>query len=153
VTRSKRVLAEAIEIAERSGVATEIYHLKAAGPENWPKMATVIERSRRRATAAIDIGADMYPYDGSGTGLAACLPPWASADGKRYENLRDPEMREKILAEMRNPQGHWENLGARSGPEKVLLAEFQKAGAQEVSRAVPRRRRRRDWAGLARGRS
>jgi dihydroorotase/N-acyl-D-amino-acid deacylase len=35
-------------------------------------------------------------------------------------------MRKKILAEMRNPQGSWENLGARSGPEKVLLAEFSK---------------------------
>lgn len=119
-------LAEAIEIAERSGVATEIYHLKAAGPENWPKMATVIERITEARERGLDIGADMYPYDGSGTGLAACLPPWASADGKRYENLRDPEMREKILAEMRNPQDHWENLGARSGPEKVLLAEFSK---------------------------
>jgi N-acyl-D-aspartate/D-glutamate deacylase len=119
-------LAEAIEIAERSGVSTEIYHLKAAGPENWPKMATVIEQITEARDCGLDIGADMYPYDGSGTGLAACLPPWASADGKRYENLRDPEMREKILAEMRNPQGSWENLGARSGPEKVLLAEFGK---------------------------
>ena len=106
--------------------STEIYHLKAAGPENWPKMATVIERITAARDRGVDIGADMYPYDGSGTGLAACLPPWASADGKRYENLRDPEMREKILAEMRNPQDHWENLGARSGPEKVLLAEFSK---------------------------
>jgi N-acyl-D-aspartate/D-glutamate deacylase len=119
-------LAEAIEIAERSGVATEIYHLKAAGHENWDKMPTVIERITEARDRGLDIGADMYPYDGSGTGLAACLPPWASADGKRYENLRDPEMREKILAEMRNPQGNWENLGARSGPEKVLLAEFSK---------------------------
>jgi N-acyl-D-aspartate/D-glutamate deacylase len=119
-------LAEAIEIAERSGVATEIYHLKAAGPENWPKMTTVIERINEARERGLDIGADMYPYDGSGTGLAACLPPWASADGKRYENLRDPEMRAKILAEMRNPQGSWENLGARSGPGKVLLAEFSK---------------------------
>jgi N-acyl-D-amino-acid deacylase len=119
-------LDEAIDIAERSGVATEIYHLKAAGPDNWHKMSTVIERITAARDCGLDIGADMYPYDGSGTGLAACLPPWASADGKRYENLRDPEMREKILAEMRNPQGSWENLGARSGPSKVLLAEFSK---------------------------
>jgi N-acyl-D-aspartate/D-glutamate deacylase len=119
-------LAEAIEIAERSGVATEIYHLKAAGPENWSKMATVIERITEARARGLDIGADMYPYDGSGTGLAACLPPWASADGKRFENLRDPEMRAKIIEEMKNPQGSWENLGARSGPGKVLLAEFSK---------------------------
>lgn len=119
-------LDEALEIAERAGVSTEIYHLKAAGRDNWPKMKTVIERITEARNRGIDIGADMYPYDGSGTGLAACLPPWASADGKRYENLRDPEMRVKILEEMRNPKDSWENLGARSGPENVLLAEFEK---------------------------
>lgn len=119
-------LDEAIDIAERSGVATEIYHLKAAGPDNWPKMSTVIERITAARNRGLDIGADMYPYDGSGTGLAACLPPWASAEGKRYENLKDPEMRAKIIEEMRNPTGSWENLGARSGPDHVLLAEFSK---------------------------
>ncbi|HEV2129387.1 MAG TPA: D-aminoacylase [Thermomicrobiales bacterium] len=119
-------LAEAIEIAERSGVSTEIYHLKAAGRDNWPKMTTVIERINEARARGIDIGADMYPYDGSGTGLAACLPPWASAEGKRYENLKDPVMRAKIIEEMRNPSGSWENLGARSGPDHVLLAEFRK---------------------------
>ena len=41
-------LAETIEIAERSGVATEIYHLKAAGRDNWPMMDVVIDRDQRR---------------------------------------------------------------------------------------------------------
>ncbi len=118
-------LDEAIAIAERSGVATEIYHLKAAGRPNWPKMPEVIARIDAARASGLDIGADMYPYDGSGTGLAACLPPWASADGKRHENLKDPEMRARILAEMREPSEHWENLGARSGPENVILAGFE----------------------------
>jgi N-acyl-D-amino-acid deacylase len=119
-------LAEALEIAKRSGVSTEIYHLKAAGRANWSKMTTVIERISAARAGGLDIGADMYPYDGSGTGLAACLPPWASADGQRYENLKDPEMRSKIVEEMRNPTEKWESLGARSGPDHVLLAEFSK---------------------------
>ncbi|HEV2066410.1 MAG TPA: amidohydrolase family protein, partial [Thermomicrobiales bacterium] len=117
-------LAEAIEIAERSGVITEIYHLKAAGQPNWPKMATVIERINEARAQGIDIGADMYPYDGSGTGLEACLPPWADEGGKLHDNIRNPEMRARILEEMRNPTTHWENLGARSGPENVILAQF-----------------------------
>jgi N-acyl-D-aspartate/D-glutamate deacylase len=119
-------LAETIEIAERTGVITEIYHLKVAGTDNWPKMPTVIERINDARARGIDITADMYPYDGSGTGLAACLPPWSSADGKRQENLRDPEMRAKILAEMKDPQTKWENLGARCGPSNVILAQFNK---------------------------
>ena len=35
---------EAIDIAARSGVSTEIYHLKAIGPRNWGKMAQAIAR-------------------------------------------------------------------------------------------------------------
>jgi len=116
--------AETLDIAERTGVATEIYHLKAAGVPNWPKMAGIIERINEARARGIDISADMYPYDGSGTGLSACLPPWAEADGKLYANLRDPEMRAKILEEMRHPTTHWENLGARSGPENVILADI-----------------------------
>jgi len=34
-------------------------------------------------------------------------------------------MRERILAEMRNPSGDWETLGHENGPEAVLLAQFQ----------------------------
>jgi len=129
-------LAEAIEIAERSGVITEIYHLKAAGRPNWPKMATVIERISEARAQGIDIGADMYPYDGSGTGLEACLPPWADEGGKLHDNIRNPEMRARILEEMRNPTTHWENLGARSGPENVILAQF---GNHENARFQGRR--------------
>jgi dihydroorotase/N-acyl-D-amino-acid deacylase len=120
-------LEEAIAIGDRAGVATEIYHLKAAGRPNWPKMTEVIARIDAARARGLDIGADMYPYDGSGTGLAACLPPWASAEGKRYANLKDPAMRARILAEMRDPTEHWENLGARSGPENVILSGFEHA--------------------------
>lgn len=117
-------LAETIEIAERTGVITEIYHLKAAGRENWHKMPVVIERINEARARGLDIAADMYPYDGSGTGLAACLPPWADEDGKRQENIKNPQMRAKILAEMKHQTSKWENLGERCGPENVILAEF-----------------------------
>lgn len=117
-------LDEQLEIAEATGVITEIYHLKAAGQKNWPKMPEVIDRINGARARGIDIAADMYPYPGAGTGLAACTPPWASADGKLQENLRDPEMYAKILEEMRHPTGFWENLGEQSTPEGVILAQF-----------------------------
>ncbi len=117
-------LAETIDIAERSGVATEIYHLKAAGQDNWPKMDTVIERISEARARGLDITADMYPYDGAGTGLEACLPPWADEGGLIQEHIRNPEMRARILAEMMNPSGDWESLGDANGPEAVLLAQF-----------------------------
>ena len=69
--------------------------------------------------------ADMYPYIAGGTGLASAFPNWAAADGKLIENLRDPEMNEKIRMEMLEPTGGWEPLATLSGPEGVLIAELQ----------------------------
>ena len=117
--------AETLEIAEQTGVATEIYHLKVMGKENWPKMAQIVRQITEARNAGIDIAADMYPYDGGGTGLSSCLPPWTAADGKLFQNIVDPELRPVILAEMTNPDADWENLGLKSGPENVIVADLR----------------------------
>jgi len=113
---------EAIEIARLTGVATEIYHLKAAGRSNWGKMPAAIARIDAARAEGLDVTADMYPYVAAGTGLASCLPPWAEADGRLFDRLRDPAERERIAAEMRRPTGDWENLAANAGPDGVILA-------------------------------
>ncbi|MFN8592496.1 MAG: D-aminoacylase [Thermomicrobiales bacterium] len=119
-------LEEAITIAARTGVATEIYHLKAAGALNWDKMPQVIARIEDARDAGIDITANMYPYTAAGTGLVSCLPPWAEADGKLWDNLRDPETRARIRQAMLAPAADWENLGASAGPDGVILAGLQR---------------------------
>ena len=124
-------LAETLEIAEKTGVATEVYHLKVMGQENWPKMTEVISRIDAARARGIDIAADMYPYNGGGTGIAVCLPPWAQEDGKLFDNLRDPEMRAKILEEMRNPTSDWEDLGRKSGPENVIVTTLNEEQNKE----------------------
>jgi dihydroorotase/N-acyl-D-amino-acid deacylase len=117
---------EAIEIARRSGVATEIYHLKAAGQSNWPKMQIAIDTINRAREEGIDIAADMYPYDAGGTGMLTMLPPWAEEGGQVFERLRNPEERAKITAEMRAAADldsvTWANFGNVAGPENVLVA-------------------------------
>jgi dihydroorotase/N-acyl-D-amino-acid deacylase len=118
-------LAETLEIAEKTGVATEIYHLKVMGKDNWSKMAGVIRQITAARAAGLDVAADMYTYDGGGTGLTACMPPWTAADGKLYDNIIDPELRPKILAEMQSEDVEWENLGLKSGPENVILADLR----------------------------
>lgn len=119
----ERGFAETLRIAVESGVSTEIYHLKAIGPANWPKMQQLIADINAARARGIDITADMYPYEGAGTGLAACLPPWCQADGKRQENLTNPETRARIIADMLSNDGTWENFGGMIGPENVLLAQ------------------------------
>ena len=117
---------EAIEIGRRSGVSVEIYHLKAAGKDNWHKMPRVIELVNEARAEGLDVTVDMYPYVASGTGLSSCLPPWAAAEGKLFENLADPEMRAKIRAEVLNPAGDWEAMAHEAGPEGVLPVGFER---------------------------
>ncbi|MGI9253014.1 MAG: N-acyl-D-amino-acid deacylase family protein, partial [Thermomicrobiales bacterium] len=121
-TRILEALDETIEIARRTGVATEVYHLKAAGRGNWHLMPDVIARIEAARAEGIDITADMYPYEAAGTGLATVLPTWAEADGKLWDNLADPEIRARIKQDIINPAPGFENLGAVEGATNVVLA-------------------------------
>lgn len=122
---------EALTIGKEANLPVQIYHLKAAGKRNWPKMAQVIERINSARAAGQDITADMYTYPAAGTGLTSVLPPWAAAGGKLYENLRDPEMRAKIKAEALNPSGGWEAMADLCGPEGVMPIGFTKPEHQQ----------------------
>ena len=117
---------EALRIGREGRVPVEIYHLKAAGKRNWSKAPLAIAKIDSARAAGQDIGADMYAYVAGGTGLAACLPPWASADGKLLENLRNPATRAKIKAEVLTERTTWENLCQLSTPEGVMVVEFKK---------------------------
>jgi N-acyl-D-amino-acid deacylase len=117
---------EAMRIGREGGVPVEIYHLKAGGRRNWPKAQQAIDKINAARAAGQDVSADMYPYVAGGTGLTACLPPWASADGKLLDNLRDPVMREKIKAEVLKDRNGWENLCQLATPEGVLVLGLNK---------------------------
>jgi N-acyl-D-amino-acid deacylase len=112
---------EAIRIGREGGVPVEIYHLKVAGQRNWPKTGDLIARIQAARDAGQDVQANMYPYVAGGTGLNACLPPWADEDGRFLENLRDAETRARIRAEVLDPRTEWENLCALATPEGVLV--------------------------------
>lgn len=93
-------LAETIELGRQSNAPVEIYHLKASGERNWPKMADAIGMIDDARADGVDITADMYPYVASGTGLNVLVPNWASEGGRLYENLRDPATRARIYDDM-----------------------------------------------------
>jgi dihydroorotase/N-acyl-D-amino-acid deacylase len=119
-------LAATIDLGRQTGCAIELYHLKAAGKRNWHKMPQALAMIDAARAEGIDVTADMYPYIAGGTGLASALPPWAAADGKLLERLRDPQTREQIRHELLEPTGQWEPLATLAGPEGVLLAMLQK---------------------------
>ncbi|MEP7087963.1 MAG: amidohydrolase family protein, partial [Gemmatimonadota bacterium] len=118
---------EAIRIGQKGHVPVEIYHLKAAGKRNWGKASQAIAKIDSARAAGQDVQANMYPYTAGGTGLAACLPPSASADGKLFENLADSAKRAKIRNDIAHPTSYAESLCELATPEGVLLTAFTNA--------------------------
>ena len=117
---------EAITIGTKGGVPVEIYHLKAAGTNNWAKGPLAIAKIDSARLAGVDIQANMYPYVAGGTGLSACTPPWASENGKLLDNLQNPEMRAKVKSEMLSTHTEWENLCQLGSPKGVLILGITK---------------------------
>ncbi len=62
----------------------------------------MIEKAR---ASGIRISANMYTYTAGATGLDAAMPPWVQDGGLEtwIARLKDPAVRAKVIAEMRNP--------------------------------------------------
>ena len=112
---------EAFKIGIQADVPIEIYHLKAGGRRNWHKAAEAVAKIDSARASGVDVQANMYPYTAGGTGLDACFPPWASADGLLYENLADPEVRMRIRSEMEVQTEPWEPFCSLATPEGTML--------------------------------
>jgi N-acyl-D-amino-acid deacylase len=118
---------ETIDIAKASGAPAEIYHLKAAGRSNWDKLGELISMVDAARAAGTRITADMYTYTAGATGLDASMPPWVQDGGLEawIAHLKDPAVRAKVIADMRDPNAKWENLYASAGAQGMLLLAFK----------------------------
>ena len=127
-SRLLEALDELIRISREAKIPAEVYHIKASGRQNWPKIDDLLSRIETAQKEGLKITADMYTYTAGGTGLDASLPPWTEDGGypALFKRLRDPATREKIKAEVQKPTGAWENLYLDAGgPEHILLVEFK----------------------------
>jgi N-acyl-D-amino-acid deacylase len=110
-------LQELLDIGERASVRTEVYHLKAVGRANWPKMQKAVELLQSARDAGRPVTANMYPYEAGGTALAASIPPRYHVGGPEAlaERLRDPALRKAMAADLRSESTEFENLFAAAG--------------------------------------
>ena len=122
---------EAIEIGRRAGVPVEIYHLKAAGKENYGKLDAAIAKIEQARAAGLDVQANMYPYTAGSTGLTSCFPADVAADGKLFANLDNVAIRRKIKADIISGRVNYENLCLQAGPEGVLVLGLTKPENQK----------------------
>lgn len=126
--RFLEALDELIGIARETGVRAEVYHLKAAGRHNWPKMAQAIARIEAARAEGLAVSANMYTYVAGATGLDAAMPPWVQEGGLEawIARLKDPAQRAKTIEAMRTPSPLWENLYRMAGsPDRVKFIGFR----------------------------
>lgn len=124
---------EAIAIGRRANLPVEIYHLKAMGKQNWPLMTEAIARIQAARDAGLDVTADMYPYTMSGTGLDSVLPPWIAEGGTYFETLADPEIQQRIRAEVLAPTDGWEAMARNMGVDGIMPVGFGKPENQQYA--------------------
>ena len=121
-------LEEFVTICREAHSRGEVYHLKAAGQANWPKLDQAIARIEAARAEGLAITADIYTYTAGATGLDAAVPPWAQDgnDDAMRARFVDPELRPRILREIATPTDAWENLYLAAGsPDAVLLTGFR----------------------------
>lgn len=118
---------ELIDISRRAKLPAEIYHLKAAGQQNWGKLDAAIKKIEDARASGLKITADMYTYTAGATGLDASMPPWVQEGGLEawLTRLKDPAIRERVKKEMDTPTDAWENFFVAAGPDKILLVAFK----------------------------
>lgn len=125
---------EAMAIGRRASMPVHISHIKALGVDvqgQAPAIVARIEAARRRGER---VTADQYPWDASGTTLAAALvPPWAQDGGREalLHRLADPRDATRLRADMA------EALRKRGGADALLVTEGAESGrtlAQVASR-------------------
>lgn len=117
---------EALEIGRAGHTPVHIFHLKAAGRQNWGKMQLAIARIKAARAAGEQVTADIYPYINNGLGIAAFIHPRHFAEGreKLLNALDDEKLREEIKQEMLTTSG-WENWFRHVGFDwnKVVIGQ------------------------------
>lgn len=119
---------EFLTITRTAGIRSEIYHLKAAGQSNWPKMDQFIRQVDAARAEGLAVTADMYTYTAGATGLDAAMPPWVQEGGLDdwITRLKDPAIRSRVITEMTTPTTEWENLYQAAGSaDNLLLVGFR----------------------------
>ena len=124
-------LDELLSLNERTGVRAEVYHLKAAGRRNWPKMSQAIERIAAARAAGRAVSANMYPYEAGGNPLGSCIPPRFHNGGPEAlaARLADPGQRAEMTDALRTESDEFENLFlAAGGGAGVLISRDLRDG-------------------------
>ncbi len=108
--RVLEALEEAINIGKEARLPVHIYHLKAAGQENWALMQKALDRIALARRNGFDVTADVYPYIRNGIFLGSFFHPrhYAQGEDAFVASLSDPAVRANLRTETESTSD-WEN--------------------------------------------
>lgn len=107
---------ETVRISREAAIPANIWHLKVADRNAAGRMTIVLEKIEEARRNGVDIAANLYPYAASSTGLDQLAPNWAleGGYGAFLDRLADPELRSRIIEEIRGP-GRYQRIGGAPG--------------------------------------
>jgi N-acyl-D-aspartate/D-glutamate deacylase len=117
---------EVVRISEQADIPAVVTHFKALGPDSWGLSAAACHRIERARARGVEIWADQYPYEASGTSIVGALVPrWALA-GETMEGqpspleirLKDPRERARLRTDM------LKNLARRGGAALFQISNY-----------------------------
>jgi N-acyl-D-aspartate/D-glutamate deacylase len=111
---------EVIDIAEQGGVIGVVSHMKALGPASWGLSKTLIQNIDAARRRGVQVFADQYPYEASGTGIVGALIPRSAQVGGRDAMMKriTGELRNEIRAEVKT------NIARRGGAETLMISRY-----------------------------
>jgi N-acyl-D-amino-acid deacylase len=113
---------ELIEVGKRTGATVVASHIKARGADFWGGSRAIIRLIDQARSEGVDIWADCYPYNSSGSdGSTVLIPRWAL--GKNFqENLKqvldNPEKKKDLRLDIKH------NLNWRGGAENIIIMDY-----------------------------
>ena len=116
---------EAVRIGREAHIPVEIWHLKAAGKDNWGKMPQIVAQIEAARASGVDVSANTYAYPAWFNSFSAFVPPWAHDGGNAalIERLKDPATRARIRHDLLTPDSSWDNEWQEiPGPEAIQIA-------------------------------
>jgi len=111
---------EVIDIAEQGGVIGVVSHMKALGPASWGLSKTLIGNIEAARARGVQVFADQYPYEASGTGIVGALIPRSAQVGGRDAMMKriTGELRNEIRADVQT------NIARRGGADTLMISRY-----------------------------
>jgi N-acyl-D-aspartate/D-glutamate deacylase len=110
-------LDKALQIAEETGIAVHIYHIKVRGKNNFGRVKDIIKKIDAARARGLDVTANQYPYTAMEHPWARLFPSWVQEMPRRdaIAKLKERVFRDKIKAdeefgEYVNEHGGWEGI-------------------------------------------